>query len=198
MVERDELLICPVIRGAGCCADASSAHHKRKNAQPADNAEDRSEPKGRMFSLLAEARVTFMGAIFSEIPSCVNSFCAGHGRPAPIAGRSRRIIFAWLISVWYWTPTWPAINLNPSAATEYAAISLSSTGIAGRSGAARHFSTNPPRDLRCVCANGGFDRFSLWFVLLACIRTHRRGGEKQICATVLDKRLLAERATIKL
>jgi hypothetical protein len=98
MVERDELLICPVIRSAGCCADASSAHNRRTNAQPASNAEDRSEPRKRMFSLRAEARLTFMRAIFSEVPSCVNSvFCAGHGRPAPIAGRSRRIVSTWLI-----------------------------------------------------------------------------------------------------
>jgi hypothetical protein len=73
MVQRDELLICPVIRGAGCCADVSSAHNRRRNAQPTDDAENSREPTDRMFRLLAVARLTLMRPIFREAPSCVKS-----------------------------------------------------------------------------------------------------------------------------
>jgi hypothetical protein len=90
-----------------------------------------------------------------------------------------------------------SINIDPSAATEYAAISLSSTGIAEGSGAARHFSTNSPRDSKVRARwRDSTDSHSGSFYWHASEQP--MGGEKQTCATDLDKHFPAESPTIKL
>jgi hypothetical protein len=120
-----------------------------------------------MFSLFAEARLTFMRAIFSEVPSCVNSvFCAGHGRPARIAGRSRRIVFAWLISAGR-DPYRPSYQgRTPSAATDYAVHLVRFDANCSEKWRCTTLLDKPPRDLtacaRMMSSTDSSFRSSYW------------------------------------
>lgn len=197
MVERDALLISPVIRGAGCWADVSSPNNRRRSTQPAGTAEPTSEPTERMFRLRAKARPTIMPAIFREVPSCVKlCFHAGRRR-ALISGCSRRLVLSGGASHRS-EPSVRSTDINPQRLRSTQPIPLSSTENCRQKWRYTTLLDKPTTRPEGALRNNGFDYSALWFVLLVCVRTHRWGGEKQTWATVLDKRFSGESATIKL